>query len=199
MPPTGIPSDREGFRRLFDELKDPMYRFLYRLSRDAQDAEDLLQETFTTLWRKRDQFRGEGSLPGYVRRIGYRTFLNARTRLGRRRAEREFDAEPAGREGALDDRAGDADERARRLLNIRAAVDALPDAWREAFVLFRYEGLTCAEVADLLGLTAKAVELRLARAMKAVAASVASGGPGAGEQPGRGSTSRRGPLLERGA
>src|SRR5689334_13560010 len=114
MPPTGIPSDREGFRRLFDELKDPMYRFLYRLSRDAHDAEDLLQETFTTLWRKRDQFRGEGSLPGYVRQIGYRTFLNARTRLSRRRAERGLDAEPAARGATLDVRAGDDDERARR-------------------------------------------------------------------------------------
>lgn len=192
MPPTEIPSDREGFRRLFDELKDPMYRFLYRLSRDAQDAEDLLQETFTTLWRKRAQYRGEGSLAGYVRRIGYRTFLNARTRLGRRKGERGFDGEPAGRERAIDDRAGDADERQKRLFEVRQAVDALPDAWREPFVLFRYEGMTCAEVAETLDLTPKAVELRLARALRAVASRVL-------RSAGRARVDGQGPLPARGA
>ncbi|MBP7276243.1 MAG: hypothetical protein KBA51_08585 [Kiritimatiellae bacterium] len=45
----------------------------------------------------------------------------------------------------------------------------LPSGWREPFVLFRYEGLTCAQVAEMMGLSPKAVELRLARALRAVA------------------------------
>jgi RNA polymerase sigma factor (sigma-70 family) len=172
MPPSSIPVDRGGFLTLFEELKDPMYRFLYRLSRDAHDAEDLLQETFATLWRKRDQFRGEGSLAGYVRKIGYRTYLNARPKLLRRKAERTIDAEPSGRDAAPDEWVARADEREQRLKSVRGAVEALPESWREPFVLFRYEGLTCSEIAECLGVTPKAVELRLARALKAVSARV---------------------------
>ena len=55
------------------------------LTGNRHDAEDLLQDTFARLWRKRDQFRGDGSLEGYVRRISYRVFLNARSRLSRGR------------------------------------------------------------------------------------------------------------------
>jgi len=56
---------------------------------------------------------------------------------------------------------------------VRRAVDALPEGWREPFVLFRYEGLTCAEIAEAMDLSPKAVELRLARAMKEVVSRVA--------------------------
>jgi len=169
MSPPPIPLDREGFRRLFETHRDPMYRFLSRLTRDAQHAEDLLQETFTTLWRKRDQFRGEGSLEGYVRRIAYRTWLNARPRLAKSRGPALPDDAVAARTDAPDEAVGrrlDGDERRRE---VRAAVDALPDGWREPFVLFRYVGLTCADIAETLDLSPKAVELRLARALRDVA------------------------------
>lgn len=169
MSPSPIPPDLEGFRRLFETHRDSMYRFLSRLSRDAQHAEDLLQETFTTLWRKRAQFRGEGSLEGYLRTIAYRTWLNARTRLDRSRAASSLDAEAASHSEAPEDRVPRQMDQAALLAEVRRAVDALPDGWREPFVLFRYEGLTCAETADVMGLSPKAVELRLARALRSVA------------------------------
>jgi RNA polymerase sigma-70 factor (ECF subfamily) len=49
-------------------------------------------------------------------------------------------------------------------------VDALPDEWREPFVLFRYEDMSCADVADAMGLTPKAVEMRLRSAVRALSA-----------------------------
>jgi RNA polymerase sigma factor (sigma-70 family) len=164
-----IPPDREGFRRLFETHRDPMYRFLCRLTRDAHHAEDLLQETFTTLWRKRDQFRGEGSLEGYVRKVAFRTWLNARPRLDRGRAAALPDGEAPARDGLTDERVVLRLDTNARLAAVRAAVDGLPEGWREAFILFRYEGLSCAEIADVLDLTPKAVELRLARGLRAVA------------------------------
>lgn len=171
MPPEPRDADREGFRRLFEAHRVAVHRMLARLCRDADRADDLLQETFATLWRKRDQFRGEGSLEGYVRRIAYRTFLNARPRLERARRETGLPVEPAAHDGDVGEVDGRLDRDA-ALGAVRRAVDALPDAWREPFVLFRYEGLSCREVADVLDLTPKAVELRLRRALEAVAARV---------------------------
>ena len=43
-------------------------------------------------------------------------------------------------------------------------------AWRVPFVLYRYEGLTCREVAEMTGLTLKAVEMRVTKALKRIAA-----------------------------
>src|SRR5262245_66243433 len=103
MPTPGIPPDREGFRGLFDAHKNAVYRLLCRLSRDSHTAEDLLQETFVIVWRKRDQFRGDGSLEGWLRRIAYRTYLNARPRLERARARAGLEAEPLARAGAPDE------------------------------------------------------------------------------------------------
>jgi RNA polymerase sigma-70 factor (ECF subfamily) len=165
----GIPADREGFRGLYESHRDAIHRLLARLARDAQHAEDLLQETFLTVWRKRDQFRGDGSLEGWMKTIAVRTYLNARPRLVRGVAETGLDADPAAPTPAPDDLVALRADRTALLAEVRAAVDARPDSWREPFVLFRYEGMTCAQVAQLLGLTPKAVELRLARALRAVA------------------------------
>ncbi|MDH3591439.1 MAG: RNA polymerase sigma factor, partial [Planctomycetota bacterium] len=41
-----LAGDRESFRALFEAHKEAVYRYLYRLSRNRHDAEDLLQETF---------------------------------------------------------------------------------------------------------------------------------------------------------
>src|SRR5262245_9575936 len=145
---------------------------LCRLTRDGHHAEDLLQETFVTVWRKRDQFRGEGSLEGWIRRIAFRAYLNARTRLSRGHAEAGLEAEPTAVGPAPDDLGAARLDRTAALALVRRAVDALPDGWREPFVLFRYEGLTCAQVAEVLDLSTKAVELRVARALKSVASAV---------------------------
>ena len=47
---------------------------------------------------------------------------------------------------------------------VRDAIDALPPPMRESFVLFRFEGLTCAEIAAALGAPVKTIESRVRRA-----------------------------------
>jgi RNA polymerase sigma-70 factor (ECF subfamily) len=163
-----IPDDPEGFRRLFESQRDLVFRVLYRLARNADDAEDLLQDTFTTLWRKRDQYRGDGSLEGYVRKIAYRTYLNARPRLQRARGVAVLDEATASAAPSPETRVASRLDQGALLDRVRRAVDTLPDDWREPFILFRYEGMSCREVAETMDLTPKAVEIRVARALRDV-------------------------------
>jgi len=167
-------NDRERFRRLFMEQRGEVYRFLYRLAGNAHDAEDLLQETFARLWHKRDQYRGDGSLAGYIRKIAYRTFLNARTRLQRVRAPLPITGELEDRYDGPADDAQSRDCRAFLLRHVQQAVRSLPESWRQPFVLFRYENMSCREIAELMGLTNKAVEMRLRKATRSIAAQLAS-------------------------
>ncbi len=161
--------DAADFRRLFEEHRNTVFRFLYRLAGDRHDAEDLVQDTFVRLWRKRDQFRGDGSMEGYLRRIAYRTFLNARARLSRPRVPNVEEHEPVDGNPDPSESASRSELKSFLLAHVRRAVDELPSSWREPFVLFRYEGLKLKEIAETLGITPKAAEIRVARALGRVA------------------------------
>jgi len=167
--------ERGEFHRLFDTHADGVFRYLYRLARNRHDAEDLLQETFVRLWRKRGQFRGDGCLAGYVHRVAYRTFLNARARLAKRNGSLPIDRcpEPADGSRGPAERASRADFEHFLLARVRDAVDELPDSLREPFVMFRYEGLPLKEIGAILGISTKATENRVARALRRVADRVA--------------------------
>ncbi len=156
--------DRGTLRALFDTERDPLFRFLYRLCGNPSDAEDLLQETFLAVWRKRHQFEGRGAAAGYLRRTGYRLFLNAREKRERRAGLLALvDSDPRlAQSAALEVEL--AETRTFLAARVREAIDALPGPMREAFVLFRYEGLTCVEIAEALDAPVKTVESRVRRA-----------------------------------
>ena len=156
---------------MFDDERDSLFRFLYRLTRNAPDAEDLLQETFLVVWRKRAQYEGRGSTGAYLRRTGYRLFLNARERSLRR-----DDLAPTTTSSEACDVAREpCDDSERREVigflagRVREALKGLPDVVREAFVMFRFEGLTCAEIAAVTGAPVKTIETRVGRATQLLA------------------------------
>jgi len=161
---SGGPSDVHA---LFEAERDRLFRFLWRLSGNSNDAEDLLQETFLTAWRKKERFEGRDSAGAYLRRTAFHVYLNTRRR------RRKNVGPPGDEELTMDSAAHTAAEsEAREELRtrVRDAVAALPDGTREVFVLFRFEGLSCAEIARLSELTLSAVEGRIERATKLVAA-----------------------------
>lgn len=166
--------ERPEFRALFLEQRDPLFRFLVRLTRNASDAEDLLQETFLTVWKKRALFEGRGSAAGFLRRTAYHLFLNQSTLETRREhlLPRSAGAQDA-LESALHGDPLSVREREETIgflvQRVRGALDELPEATRTAFVLFRYEGLSCAEVAELQAAPQKTVETRIARATQLLA------------------------------
>ncbi len=163
----------QEFRELFDGNRDVVFRFLWHLTRNGADAEDLLQETFLTVWRKRDQFEGRGSAAGWLRRTAFRTYLNHLEKKRRRSAlvaEHRNGRKPTEPESPPTDRiVGDAEATGFLVARAHEAIAELPDGQREAFVLFRLEGLTCAEIADASGESVKTVETRVRRATLALA------------------------------
>lgn len=160
--------DRTAFRQLFHAQRELLFRMLYRLTRDVADAEDLLQETFLAVWRKRASFEGRGAPEGYLRRTAMRQFLNLREARARRAALGVPEANEPMLE-APDERVAHDEALSYLVARVHAAVERLPDGAREAFVLFRYEGLTCAEIADATGAPVKTVETRLRRATQLLA------------------------------
>lgn len=154
-------------RTLFESERDALFRFLWRLTSNASDAEDLLQETFLLAWTKPVRFTHREHLAAYFRRTAFRVFLNAKRKANRRRdlapAPTSTSHESASRTVA------EAEALAILRRHIHAAIQSLPEDTRRAFVLFRFENLTCAEIAELCGTTIDAVEGRIEHAMRELA------------------------------
>ena len=160
---------RHEFQALFVSERDRLFRMLMRLTGNAQDAEDLLQEAFLTTWRKRELFEGRGAPEGFLRTTCLRLFLNARTRSNRRPASSAADSDELPcppRARGLEA----AEAREFLMARVREELEQLSPEAREAFLLFRFEGLSCGEIAERIGVPKKTVQTRLRRATLAVAA-----------------------------
>jgi RNA polymerase sigma factor (sigma-70 family) len=139
----------------FDRYHRQIFNFVCRLTRSPQTAEDITQDCFLTLVRAPDKFdAAKGTL---------RTFLFA---IARNLALKHF--RDRGAEDPLDSDAPMAAADPRAGLEASAAVDravaALPLLEKEALLLFQYEGMTLAEIAQTLGAEVGTVKARLHRA-----------------------------------
>ncbi len=153
---AALSGDERAFTELYQRHRDAAFRFAYRLRGSVEDAEDLTQQCFMELLRVRFD-PGRGTV--------LRTYLLAIVRnlalKQLRRPEHELVSEDvaADGKGALD--RAIARETAQA---VREAVAALPHLQREAVVLFEYERLSLAEVAEVTGTDVSVIKARLSRA-----------------------------------
>ena len=164
--------DDNALAPLMARWEVPMKRYLARIVQNSHEAEELAQETFVRLYQSRDRFREGARFSPWLYAIAANLARN-RLRWWRRRpavsleAWTEFGGEAAD-ESSAGHAASGALEQRECAEAVRAAVAALPVELREALVLCEYEGLAQAEAAAALGVTPKAVEMRLYRARAAL-------------------------------
>jgi len=149
--------------------KGALYRLILAHVRDADEALDLVQDSFVAAHAALGRFDTGRSLRAWLSRIALNKCRDwARRRRVRAILARVLPIDAAGE--VADDRVGgeaaaiDRQSLARTL----AALDALPDALRAPLILCAIEGLSQSEAAEVLGLSAKAVELRVRRARAAL-------------------------------
>ena len=154
--------DQAAFLELYHRHREPIYRFAYRVLGEVDIAEDVTHDCFLSLIRKPENFRPE--------RASLRTYLFA---AARNLALKHFRS--TGRETGLDEMAEEPQlpQRhgpLRKLLDeelaseVRRAVFSLPPMQREALILFEYEGLSLAEIAEITDADVGAIKGRLYRA-----------------------------------
>jgi len=162
--------DRQAFEQLVDRYQKRVAGLAARLLGWTDGAEDVTQEVFLAAYKHQHRFRGQASLWTYLATI---TVNRCRTITRRRWLRKRILGQLLQPSAAGQDAAGDrivADEMARE---VRAVVARLPATAREVIVLHYLEELTVAEVADVLQIQRNAVEVRLTRARKLLATSLA--------------------------
>jgi RNA polymerase sigma-70 factor (ECF subfamily) len=159
--------DREAFARLIDAYWDRLYRWLYRLTRHRQTAEDLTQETFLKAFARLQSFQAGTNFHAWVFRIAFNTFANHRRDNARQR-EPMPEQVPTRAEGPVEQ----AINRESMLL-LQSAVSKLPEEFRMAFLLRVQEDLSFREIAGILGLTEETARWRVFKARQQLLQAVA--------------------------
>jgi RNA polymerase sigma-70 factor, ECF subfamily len=171
-----LAGDEAAFAELVRQHSGRAYAIGLSMLRNEQDARDVVQETFLNVHRRIDSFRGDAPIGAWIARIATNNCL---MKLRTRRRKPETSIEVLGPRFADDghhafdvpDWSPLADElRESRELGeqIRAAIDALPDSYRDVIVLADYHHLSMADIAAELELTVPNVKTRLHRARLAV-------------------------------
>jgi RNA polymerase sigma-70 factor (ECF subfamily) len=153
-------------RPLLRHLRGRLRHLLRRQGCTHDDADDLIQEAFLRLQVYYEE-GGEVHEPeAFLVRTALRLSMNAR----RDERRRQYVDAPVESLQLVDTRPSPEDVLAaqQRLRQMKRALDALGPAMRDIFFLSRVDGLSYAQIAKLQGLTAKAVERRVARAMLAL-------------------------------
>jgi RNA polymerase sigma-70 factor (ECF subfamily) len=157
---TGSPA----FEEQALDLVDALYATALRLSRNPADAEDLVQETYMKAFRSAHQFEPDTNLKAWLFTILHNTFLNSRRRAGKEplveseiveRAEATGSSEAVSPEQLLLSASLDVD--------LKAALDAIPEAFRQAVWLRDVEEFSYAEIARMLQVPIGTVMSRISR------------------------------------
>jgi len=162
--------DQRAFTELVNRYAPKIFRLTRHITRNDQDAEDALQETFLKAYSRLDQFQGNSSFYTWLVRIGVNESL-MRIRRQKRRPMVSLDEELETASGSVPRELADTGENPEEVYGrgevrdlLAAAIDSLPETYRTVFVLRDVEGLSTEETGDMLGLSISAVKSRLLRA-----------------------------------
>ena len=160
-------ADPDAFSAEVLTFLEPLYATALRLTRNRADAQDLVQDTLVKAFRFADRFEAGTNLKAWLYTILHNTWRNRRRDAARDTVE--VDSERVDEAAATADGPSSADTPERILLrdtldaDLQAALDALPDAFREAVWLRDVEEFSYAEIATMLNIPIGTVMSRISR------------------------------------
>ena len=168
--------DERAFTRLVREYQTPVFNLVYRMLGQREEALDVSQEVFVTVFKAIDGFRSESKLSTWIYRIAVnhcRNRLKYLSRRGRDRHDVIDDVRESRMAGGDAFASGferpDAEVEGRRAERVlKAAISELEPEQREILLLRDVQGLTYAEIGRATGLAGGTVKSRLHRARTAV-------------------------------
>ena len=169
--------DEQAFRELFGRYAAVAHALAFRLVRQAQVAEEIVQEAFLAVWRNPDRYdAARGSVRSWLMGTVHHRAVDAvrREQAQRRRAEQAAGLGPGIVEDPVDDVLAAIDlPRERRL--VRSALGELPEEQREVIERMYFDGLSQSQIAERTGLPLGTVKSRTLLAMRRLRAHLGEG------------------------
>jgi RNA polymerase sigma-70 factor (family 1) len=148
---------------IFKTHYQPLCKYAYSFLNDKDEAEEVVQSSFISLWEKRDAIAIQSSFKSYLYRMVRNACLNAikHQRVKKSYADQEkIDGEP------VHNSVSEAVLSTELEAKILKAIQALPEQCRLVFQLSRFEELKYQEIADQLSISVKTVENHMGKALK---------------------------------
>jgi len=154
-----LDNERQAQNELYKHFAGTMYGICLRYASDQFEAQDILQEGFVKVFKSLNEFRGNGSFEGWMKRI----FVNhALEKYRSRLSFVAFDDIENGESGYINDGYSPMDALSAK--EILVLVQQLPDQYRVVFNLFVIEGLSHSEIAETLNIAESTSRSNLTRA-----------------------------------
>jgi len=166
--------DQQAFGELVRQYERKIYRLAMNITRNEEDAEDVLQEAFLKAYEHLDRFKGDSKFYTWIVRIAVNEAL---MKLRRRKGDRtvpldeplDTGEETMAREIAVWEDNPEQQYSKEEIQNILSeAVDSLKPDFRTVFTLRDIEEMSTEETAEVLGISVPAVKSRLLRARLAL-------------------------------
>ena len=149
-----VAGDREAFRELYIAYHRRLARFLTRLTRHYEIAEEIINDTLWVVWRRAGNFRGESRVSTWIMGIAYRRALKTLHSRG----QRQFETTPIESEPLVAaDELGEAETSEWIVLGMQQ----LPTEQRLALEFAYGYGHSCEEIAQIMNCPVNTVKTRL--------------------------------------
>ncbi|MEA1902807.1 MAG: sigma-70 family RNA polymerase sigma factor [Actinomycetota bacterium] len=159
-----VAGDHEAFNEIMRSHEDRVFSVCLRIMGNREHALDATQETFLTVFRKAEQFKGDSALGTWIYRIAVNTCYD----LLRKQKRRPSEPMPEHFEPA-DHSAEEEVEAAALRPEIRRALGSIPPEFRSAVVLADIEGMSLLDTAQILGVPVGTVKSRVFRGRRLLA------------------------------
>ncbi len=152
--------DTRAFEALYRDTVPRVFAAVRRLCASDSEAEDVTQRAYIRAWERLDTYRADGRFGGWLRRIAVRILIDERRSKWHRDVETTSELgltlEATARRSSVE------------AIDLERAIRSLPPGSRRVFVLHDIEGMTHAEIAEALGVTAGTTKTQLFRARRAL-------------------------------
>lgn len=137
-----------------------MYNVGYRIVKDEEEAEDVLQEAFVSAFRNLGHYRGDATFGAWLKRIVVNKAINA---VKKKKMER-FPEE--GQIEAAEEEVEEFEDFPFSVEHVRNAIEQLPDGYRMVLSLYLLEGYDHGEIAEILGISESTSKSQFNRSKK---------------------------------
>lgn len=155
--------DLDKLGLLFERYNRPLFSFFYRMSKEAELCEDLVQSVFERILKYRETYTGDGKFTTWMFSIARNAHIDHYRKQQREGIPIEIDEERMEVDQEEEKAVVNKKEK-KELLEI--ALGRLDEDKREIIVLSRFEGLKYKEIGDILDTTEGAIKVKMFRAMK---------------------------------
>lgn len=158
----------EAYAELVRRVQVKIYRTIFGMTRSHEDADDLSQETFLYAFRALPHFRQKSSFYTWVYRIAVNLTLNFLKKKRREKNREEFEESVSVFDRAEHIARSPEGDSLKKELNqkFEEAIGALPLAYRAAFNLVVFQGMSHGRAAEVLGCSENTVSWRMHKARK---------------------------------